>query len=40
MRKIIGWILGAVGVVVLGVFGWLYIKAKKEDDGFFDPDDK
>ncbi len=29
MRKIIGWILGAVGVVLLGLFGWLYFKSEE-----------
>ena len=36
MKKIIGWILGAIGVLVLGLFGWLYFKSEE----FLDKDDE
>ena len=40
MRKIIGWILGAIGVVILGLVGWLYFKSDKLVNKFLDKDDE
>ena len=40
MRKVIGWILSIIGVVVLGLFGWLYIKSDKLLNKFLDNDDE
>ena len=40
MRKIIGWIIGAIGVVILGLFGWLYLKSDKLVNKFLDKDDE
>lgn len=39
MKKILYWIVGGIGVTVLGLFGWLYFKSDEIVDKLLDRDD-
>ena len=40
MKKIFFWIIGGIGVLGLGLFGWLYFKSDEFVDKFLNRDNR